>query len=101
MTNWGFHDLHSFKDYVGFVKLCAPDQFPKWEWTEQLTLDRAFEGLRYGLDLTAKEKGESPKIDACRKLVEAAYGHYKGSRMREGIFALQELQKLLKKIPSQ
>jgi hypothetical protein len=44
-----FSDLHSFKDYVGFVKLCAPDSFLVREGvgpSDQWTLELAFEGLR-------------------------------------------------------
>jgi len=40
---YGFSDLHSFKDDVGSVKLCAPDEFPIEEWAgpdDQMTLDR-------------------------------------------------------------
>ncbi|HEY2787767.1 MAG TPA: hypothetical protein VGJ05_22610 [Fimbriiglobus sp.] len=68
---------------------------------EQWTLDLAFDGLRYGLDLTAKEKGELPFLATCREMVEEAYGHYRGGRMREGFFKLQEMENILKKIPSQ
>ena len=56
-----FSDLHSFKDYVGFVKLCAPDDFPSREGVgpaDQWTLDLAFGGLRLGLKMAAEEKGE-------------------------------------------
>jgi hypothetical protein len=68
---------------------------------EQMTLDRAFDGLRYGLDLTAKEKGELPVLETCRRMVEEAYEHYRADRMREGYFKLQEMEKILKKLPSQ
>jgi hypothetical protein len=104
MKHLGFHDLHSFKDFVGFVRLCAPDEFPVEDFLppdEQMTLDRAFDGLRYGLDLTAKEKGELPVLATCRGMVEKAYAHYRAGRMREGFFKLQEMENILKTIPSQ
>jgi hypothetical protein len=56
-----FTDLHSFKDYVGFVKLCCPDLFPVREGADpedQWSLDLAFRGLRLGIDLARKEKGD-------------------------------------------
>jgi hypothetical protein len=31
MADFPFSDLHSFKDYIGFVQLCAPDRFPRRE----------------------------------------------------------------------
>ena len=46
MAKFPFTDLHSFKDYVGFVQLCAPNRFPRRDGVsaeEQWTLDLAFE----------------------------------------------------------
>jgi hypothetical protein len=104
MTHFGFSDLHGFKDYVGWVKLCAPDSFPSPEVSgvnQQWTLDLAFEGLRSGLKMAVEEKGPKPIFATCEKLVEEAYTHYREGRTREGFFKLQEAQKLLKKIPTQ
>ena len=104
MAKWHFHDLHGFKDFVTSVGMCAPDQFPVHDFLaadEQMTLDRAFEGLRYGLDLTAKEKGNLPVLATCRGMVKEAYEHYRAGRMREGFFKLQEMEKLLRRLPSQ
>jgi hypothetical protein len=104
MKNFGFHDVHSFKDFVAFVLLCAPEQFPVRDYLapdEQWTLDRAFEGLRYGLTLTAQQKGELPVLAICRAMAEESYTHYREGRKREGFFKLQEMEKLLNKLPSQ
>lgn len=103
-THFGFSDLHSFKDYVGFVKLCAPDDFPPREGvgpTDQWTLDLAFEALRLGLRMATEEKGERDEFTQGESLVEEAYAAYRDGRMRDGFFKLEELQKLLKKVPSQ
>jgi hypothetical protein len=102
--DFGFHDLHSFKDYVGSVIVCAPDQFPYEDWEapeNQLNLDRAFDGLRYGLQLTAREKGESGLLGDCRRLVEEAYAEYGAGRDREGQAKLEAMEKLLLTLPSQ
>ncbi len=104
MAHFGFTDLHSFKDFVAFVRLCAPSDFPVEDYLkpdEQMNLDRAFDGLRYGLKLTAEEKGDLPVLATCRALVEEAYALYRDDRMRDGYFKVQEMEKLLKKIPSQ
>ena len=64
-----FSDLHSFKDYVGFVKIAAPDRFRPREGVgpaDQWTLDLAFEGLRLGLKMAAEEKGERAEFRAAR-----------------------------------
>ena len=103
MAKFPFTDLHSFKDYVGFVKLCGPSDFPLREGVEesdQWTLDLAFEGLRHGLRIAVEEKGELPALAECRLLVEEAFTHYQQGKMREGFFNLEQVQTLLKKIPS-
>jgi hypothetical protein len=61
MAQFPFNDLHSFKDYVGFIRLCAPDLFPAREGlapAEQWSLDLAFDNLRQGMDLAEKEQGK-------------------------------------------
>jgi hypothetical protein len=103
MTKWHFSDLHAFKDFVGFVKLCAPTDFPPREGIgpeDQWTLDLAFDGLRYGMRLATEEKGERPEFAACRALIEEAYAAYCEGRMRDGFVKLEATQKLLKKVPS-
>jgi hypothetical protein len=104
MAPWPFHDLHGFKDYISFVYIRAPDRFREREGygpDEQWTLELAFEGLRHGLDITAKEKGELPVLEKCRAMVEEAYVHYREGRMREGSFMLQDMAKLIRKLRSQ
>ena len=73
LFGFGFTDLHGFKDFVVYVFLCAPDNFPDDEWRrpdQKMNLERAFVGLRYGLELTAKEKGNSLLVKKCETLVE-------------------------------
>jgi len=103
-AHFGFSDLHSFKDYVGFVKLCAPDDFPTEEWAgpeDQMTLDLAFEGLRLGMRMAAEEKGQREEFVKGELLVEEAYAAYREGQIRDGFFKLEELQKMLKRVPSQ
>jgi hypothetical protein len=98
-----FSDLHSFKDYVGFVQICASTKFPMREGVgpaDQWTLDLAFDGLRMGLRMAAEEKGEREEFVRGRTLVEDAYAAYRDGRVRDGFFKLEELQKVLKKVPS-
>jgi hypothetical protein len=98
-----FSDLHSFKDYVGFVKLCAPDEFPPRDGLgpdDQWTLDLAFDGLRLGLRMAIEEKGDREEFTRSQSLVEDAYVAYRDDRLGDGFFKLEELQKLLQKIPS-
>ncbi len=100
---FGFSDLHSFKDYVVWVQTGASTKFPVEEWAspdDQMTLDLAFEGLRLGLKMAVEEKGERAEFTRGRALVEEAYAAYRDGNVRDGFFKLEELQKLLKKVPS-
>lgn len=104
MAQFPFNDLHSFKDFVTFVYMRSPDRYPVREGVgpdEQWTLDLAFEGLRHGLSLTAAEKGDLPVLSTCRAMIEEAYTHYREGRMRDGFVKLEEMEKLLRKLPSQ
>ncbi len=103
-AHFGFTDLHSFKDYVGFVKLCArtislceAGVSPNDQWT----LDLAFEGLRLGLRMAIEEKGERKEFTQSKSLVEDAYAAYRDGQVRDGFFKLAELEKLLRRVPSQ
>jgi len=103
-ASFPFSDLHSFKDYIRFVKLCTPDDFPVREGVvaaDQWTLDLAFEGLRLGLKMAIQEKGEREEVSRGESLVEDAYVAYRDGRQRDGFFKLEELQKLLRKVRSQ
>jgi hypothetical protein len=103
-TYFGFTDLHGFKDFVTSVILEAPNDFMEMDWLkpeDQMNLDRAFVGLRYGLDLAAKEKGESQLLARCRALVEESYAEYKAGRDHAGQLKLEEVEKLLAKLPTE
>lgn len=101
---FGFEDLHAFKDFIGEVIVCAPDGFIEMNWRkpdEQLTLERAFVGLRYGLELTAAEKGETELLETCRGLVEAAYADYQARDEVAGQAKLEKMEALIRTLPSQ
>jgi hypothetical protein len=104
MAKFPFNDLHSFKDYVGFVQLCSPDKYPRREGAAvgaQWTLDLAFEGLQHGLNVAVQEKGDRAAFAQSRRLIEEAYDAYKSGDVRSGFIKLEQVQKILRKIPSQ
>lgn len=104
MAKFPYTDLHSFKDYVGFVKLCAPSSFPPREGvhsSEQWSLDLAFVGLQEGLVMAEQEKGQRSVFGACRELFDAAYKAYRVGNIKDGFLHLGEAQKLLKSVPTQ
>ena len=103
MAKFGFSDLHSFKDYVIYVQTYLPDRFPPRSWVspeDQWTLELAFRGLREGLNLAIQEKGPKQVFTDCERLVDEAYKEYIAGRNREGFFKLEEVNKLLRKIPT-
>jgi hypothetical protein len=103
-AKFAFSDLHSFKDYVGFVAMCAPDLFPDREGVgpeEKWTLDFAFLGLREGLKLSVAEKGPLGVFAECETLVDEAYDAYRAGRRKDGYTKLAQVRKLLSRVPSQ
>jgi hypothetical protein len=103
-AHFGFTDLHSFKDYIVFVQTCASTKFPPREGVgpaDQWTLDQAFEGLHLGLRMAVEENGDREEFTQGKSLVDDAYAAYCDGRVRDGFFKLEELQNLLKKVPSQ
>jgi hypothetical protein len=100
---FGFRDLHGFKDFVVYVFMCAPEMFPEDDWRgpdEQMNLERAFVGLRYGLELSVKERGNCDTLAACRELVEFAHADYVAGRDHAGQLKLEDVDRLLKKMPT-
>ena len=99
-----FNDLHGFKDYVMYVQHYSPDRFWPREGVgpeDQWTLHLAFKGLRLGLDMAVQEKGNRQEFAESRRLVEEAYEAYKAGDIRTGWDKLEQVQKLLRKVPSQ
>lgn len=51
-------DIDSLYNFIGYVVLRAPDRFPREDYLkedEQMTLERAFDELRYGVELIEKD----------------------------------------------
>jgi hypothetical protein len=101
MAAFPFTDLHSFKDYVVFVRMCAPDNFPLREGLrkeDQWSLNLAFEGLRKGLSYLQAGSHSSEK---CFELFGEAHRSYLAHDRKGGFTKLQEVERLLRNIPSQ
>lgn len=99
-----FDDLHGFKDYVVFVRMCAPDHFPErdgYPSEDQWTLDLAFAGLRHGLEVAEREKGPKRVFAECADLVDEAEKSYREGDRRSGFYQLDKMRKLLGTIRTQ
>ena len=96
-VQFGFNDLHSFKDFVVFAQTSlATGRFRQdnGPWSPEL----AFRGLRHGLELAAAEGVPAEVIAECAGLVASAENHFQASNVREGFFALERLNGILKRI---
>ncbi|WP_299343245.1 hypothetical protein [uncultured Pseudoxanthomonas sp.] len=101
MARFPFNDLHSFKDYIGFVKLCSPDLFPNREGVgldEQWSLSLAFQGLREGFAYLA---GKRDLLATCIDLTDRAYSAYVSGEARRGYELLEEMHCKVKAVRSQ
>ena len=101
MAIFPFNDLHSFKDYVGFVKLCSPDLFPTREGVgpdDQWSLPLAFQGLREGFAYLSSNR---ELLEACSDLTDRAYVAYASGDARNGYALLDEIHRMIKSIRSQ
>ena len=103
MAEFPFTDLHSFKDFVVFVRVFAPDRFPVREGLpveDQWNLDLAFSGLREGIALAIREKGEREEFMESARLIESAYAHYKAGNRKGGFFDLAAAHTVLRRVQS-
>ena len=101
VSGFPFNDLHSFKDFITFVAMCSPDQFPVRKGvpaTEQWSLDLAFDGLNEGLALARRQAVSPTVVWECQTLFQQALGHYRAGRMREGFQALEKARRVFGRI---
>src|SRR3569623_1136635 len=104
VTTFPFDDLHGFKDYVVFVRMCAPDNFPQREGrpsNEQWTLELELEGLQQGLPLAVRENRNRPQFERARQLFENASSAYRKGDKLTGFKALDESHMLIRQVRSQ
>lgn len=96
-----FDDLQGFKDFVVFVRMCAPNNFPERAGTlanEPWTLELAFQGLRKGISDVISQYGDKSEISESARLIEEAYQHYNLGDKPGGFRALDDAHKILRNI---
>jgi hypothetical protein len=64
-----------------------------------MNLNRAFDGLRYGLQIAVEAKGDSDSFAKCQSLLHQAERDYKEGREDSGRAKLLELEALVKTLP--
>ena len=92
-----FTDIVGYLDYI--VYAYAPDLFPEEEWLEpheQMNMQIAFRGLRYGLEIVEKEKGQPQRIEEMKELIDRAEEAYQMDDIRGGMTKLEQVERILK-----
>ena len=91
-------DTQSFKDFVGYVVLSAPDSFDEEDYLQpdqQMNLERAFAELRKGFDLIKPRKLIDEKGEAALSMLEQSLNSYRAGDIVRGAHLLQELRAFL------
>ena len=89
-------DADGLYDFIGYVVLCAPDDFPNEDYLapeEQMTLDRAFAELHNALPLLDPEVAAG-KLDLASSLLEQSLAAYRAANVHSGAHLLQDFQDL-------
>jgi len=98
MTYRRIQNLDSLYDFIGYVVLCAPDQFPHRDYLpadQQMNLERAFEELRQAISLV---EADFPSADEQRGLsttLARSLVSYRQGDVVAGAHALQDFQDLI------
>lgn len=94
---WVQH-LHELHDFIGLVVLSAPDRFRKEDFLkdeDQLTLERAFEEIRNGLEFVAASGNDPTYHDRLRAVLEESLAAYRAGERKEGAHRLQDFRDMV------
>jgi len=85
-------------DFIGYVVVCAPDQFPEQDFLEpgeQMNLERAFVELNGSLDSLDQEVVTPAKRPRLVELLNRSLEAYRGGDTFGGAHLLQDFQDLI------
>jgi hypothetical protein len=94
---WVRH-LASLHDFIGFIVLRAPDRFPKEDFLsddDQLTLDRAFDELRTGLEFVETSDRDPHFHDRLNATLDESLAAYRAGERKKGAHLLQDFQDMI------
>lgn len=100
---FAFTDLHSFKDYVGFVMLCAPDGFPSQDLvpsTAPWTLEMAFDGLRIGIMYYVAPRCTAEALEGMTVDISEALQRYQSGDTKGGFAVMRLLDQKISRLRS-
>ncbi|SRR6266568_2185700 len=87
-------NLSELIDFVLFVAICAPNDFPK---AYKLDLEEAFAKINESLDTSSAEIGDMHKMQRMRQLSADAHEAYRRGDDVKGAHLLQDMAQALKK----
>ena len=91
-------DIDSLYDFIGYVVVCAPDNFPYRDFLpphEQMTLDKAFAELRGAMSLLDPSVATGNKRKVLSALLDQALDAYRVGETLKGAHLLQDFQDLI------
>jgi len=92
------NSIDALYDFIGYVVLGAPSSFPVEDYLppeEQMTLDKAFDELRRGIDLIAPDMANDAKRQNLTLLLDQALAAYKAGDGFKGAHLVQDFQDLI------
>ncbi|MFC0156126.1 hypothetical protein ACFFJ4_21825 [Xanthomonas dyei] len=95
------NSIDSLYDFIGYVVLCAPDNFPVRDYLPadaQMNLDRAFAELRHGIELIEHDMADDAKRKHLASLLDQAFAAYKAGDELRGAHLVQDFQNLIFKL---
>jgi hypothetical protein len=85
-------------DFIGYVVLCAPDDFPVEDYLaadEQMNLERAYAAMESALDTLAEEIVTPQKRTVLLALLHRSLAAYQAGDVVGGAHLLQDFQDLI------
>ncbi len=101
MTMQWVRDINSLYNFIGYVVLRAPDQFPREDYLrpeEQMTLDRAFDELRHAITFVEQYFPGADRDRGLSVLLERSLTSYRNGDIVAGAHTLQDFQDLIFKV---
>jgi hypothetical protein len=87
--------IDSLYDFIGYVVLCAPDNFPAEAYLppeDQMSLEKAFGELRDAVQLIDSEVASDEKRERIYALLDQALAAYRNHDDFRGAHLLQDFQ---------
>ena len=98
MTMQWVRDINSLYNFIGYVVLRAPDQFPHEDYLapdDQMNLARAFDELKHGIALVEQDFPGADQDRGLSVLLERSLASYREGDIVAGAHTLQDLQDLI------